>query len=62
VQADIFLVSQNPLAYQNQFSGRLSIDRGFIRCFSSGLARRYSCPPFLWWIVGLARRYFGGLP
>jgi len=49
------------LVYQNQFSGRLSIDRG--------LARHLSCPPSLWRSGGveglpaviLVRRFCGGL-
>jgi len=39
---------------QNQFSERLSIDRGLARRYSGGLARRLSCPPSLWRSGGLA--------
>jgi hypothetical protein len=39
VQADIYLVSQHPLVYQNQFAGWLSIGQGFTR-----LSRVYPSP------------------
>jgi len=40
MQPDIFLVSQNLLVYQNQFSARLSLDGGSTR--------------IIWWGGGLS--------
>jgi len=51
-----FIEFPTPLAYENQFSGRFSIDRGFTRL--AGLPAVFLVRRLC---GGLARRYSGGL-